>query len=255
MEGRVVDVLPGRGLVRVTLNMFGDPHTILLEYWHLNPPPRLDEADWLECTRPDVMLAFLRGKATERKLRLFAVACCRWIGAGLVPDETREAVEVAERLAEGQATAEEAAGVRAVLEESLNTGTFAAGIEAVAARAASAALDPDPVDAAQYGARIGVVGHAVSRPARQEKTELVREVFGNPFRPAVVEEAWLAWGGGVVARLAWAVDDEGAWDRLPVVADALEEAGCTDAELLGHLRGPGPHVRGCWAVDRILARR
>jgi hypothetical protein len=58
-----------------------------------------------------------------------------------------------------------------------------------------------------------------------------------------------------VPKLAASIYEQRAFDRLPVLADALEEAGCTDADILGHLRGPGPHVRGCWAVDLILGKR
>jgi hypothetical protein len=86
-------------------------------------------------------------------------------------------------------------------------------------------------------------------------------VFGNPFRPApAVDPAWLTWNGGTVRKLT-----ESAYaDALPesslepaqltVLADALEDAGCSDPDLLGHLRGPGPHVRGCWALDRVLGK-
>ncbi len=78
-------------------------------------------------------------------------------------------------------------------------------------------------------------------------------MFGNPFRerPAVAP-AWLAWEGGTVPRLARAVYDERAFERLPVLADALEEAGCTNEDVLIHLRAPRAHARGCWALDRLL---
>src|SRR5262249_52810933 len=74
---------------------------------------------------------------------------------------------------------------------------------------------------------------------------LVREVFGNPFRPVAFEPGWRS---PDVLRLGRAIYEERAFDRLPILADALEEAGCDDAELLGHLRGDGPHARGCWAL-------
>ena len=66
--------------------------------------------------------------------------------------------------------------------------------------------------------------------------------------------SWLQWDGGTVPNMARAVYEERAFDRLPVLADALEEAGCSEAGLLTHLRGAGPHARGCWAVDRILGK-
>ena len=92
------------------------------------------------------------------------------------------------------------------------------------------------------------------------QANLVRCVFGNPFRPKpAVEPGWLAWNGGVVASLAGRIYDErqlplGTLDagQLAVLADALEDAGATDAGLLAHLRSPGPHVRGCFALDLLL---
>jgi hypothetical protein len=95
---------------------------------------------------------------------------------------------------------------------------------------------------------------------REVQAILLRDLFGNPFRPlAPLDAAVLAGSGGTVIRLAEAVYDErdlpaGTFrpDRLAVLADALEDAGSTDAELLAHLRSPGPHVRGCIAVDLVL---
>jgi hypothetical protein len=83
----------------------------------------------------------------------------------------------------------------------------------------------------------------------------LHDAVGNPFRsrPAVVP-AWLAWNGHTIQSLARAIYTDSAFDRLPILADALEEAGCDNAELLAHLRGPGPHVRACWAVDLLLGK-
>jgi hypothetical protein len=94
------------------------------------------------------------------------------------------------------------------------------------------------------------------------QTSLLRDIFGNPFRsPPVILPAVMAWNGGTVRRLAEAAYAERQLpsghlhpDRLAVLADALEEAGLTDAELPQHLRGPGQHVRGCFAVDAVLGR-
>jgi hypothetical protein len=97
------------------------------------------------------------------------------------------------------------------------------------------------------------------KAARREQADLVREVFGNPFRPVAVDPVWLT---PIVTALAEAAYQQqqlpqGTLDvlRLAVLADALEEAGCTDAGLLNHLRDWRPHVRGCWAVDLVLARK
>jgi hypothetical protein len=83
---------------------------------------------------------------------------------------------------------------------------------------------------------------------------LVRDIFGNPFRPVRVEAAWLTANGGTVRQLAGALYDARDFAGLPVLADALEEAGCTDRDLLAHCRQGGDHVRGCWAVDCLLEK-
>jgi hypothetical protein len=86
---------------------------------------------------------------------------------------------------------------------------------------------------------------------------LLRDIMGNPFRPhPPIPAAVLAWNDGCVVKMATAIYEERDFSResMGVLADALEEAGCTDSGLLGHLRGPGPHVRGCWALDAVLGR-
>jgi len=70
----------------------------------------------------------------------------------------------------------------------------------------------------------------------------------------VIRPAWLSWSSGIISKLAQAIQADQAFERLPVLADALEEAGCTDAAILAHCRGPGPHVRGCWVVDLLLGK-
>jgi hypothetical protein len=80
---------------------------------------------------------------------------------------------------------------------------------------------------------------------------LIRDIFGNPFRPATLDPAWCS---STTTQLAAGIYDERAFDRLPILADALEEAGCADPDILAHCRGPGPHVRGCWVVDLLLGK-
>jgi hypothetical protein len=110
-------------------------------------------------------------------------------------------------------------------------------------------------------------GAADAEPAAKGVAEaahcqVLRDLFGPlPFRAVCIDPVWLAWHGGAVVKLAQAVYEErelpsGHLDaaRLAVLADILEEAGCSDPQLLGHLRGPGPHVRGCFAIDALLGR-
>jgi hypothetical protein len=93
-----------------------------------------------------------------------------------------------------------------------------------------------------------------SAVAKAELIALVRDIFGNPYRLVRIDPSWLSWRDGAASTLSQAIYQSLAFDRLPLLADVLEDAGCTDSELLGHLRSPGPHVRGCWAVDLVLGK-
>ena len=96
---------------------------------------------------------------------------------------------------------------------------------------------------------------AARRPARAVQADLLRDITGSPFRPPpVIAPAVLAYNGGAALRIAEVIYEGRCFNELPVLADLLEEAGCTDADLLGHLRGPGPHTLGCWALDLVLAK-
>lgn len=87
---------------------------------------------------------------------------------------------------------------------------------------------------------------------RNAQLELVRDIFGPlPFRPVSVTPAWITL---TVTRLATAIYTDRAFDRLPILADALEDAGCCNADILTHCRQPGEHCRGCWVVDLLLDR-
>ena len=87
---------------------------------------------------------------------------------------------------------------------------------------------------------------------KEKQAFLLSDIFGNPFRPTPFDATWLT---PTVVQLAQGNYDDRAFDRLPVLADALEEAGCTDADILSHCRSEGPHVRGCWVVDLILGKQ
>jgi hypothetical protein len=91
--------------------------------------------------------------------------------------------------------------------------------------------------------------------ARVDVCRVLREVFGQPFRSVAINPDWLAWGDGTVPKLARRVYDDRRFDLLPILANALEEAGCTNEDVLTHCHSPGPHVRGCWVVDAVLGRK
>jgi hypothetical protein len=208
------------------------------------------EAEWGDCIDPQRMLTFLHGKLSDRKMRLFAVACCRRVWGSLTDERGRRAVEVSEAYADGGASREE-----------LMAAVAAAGQAPYAARqAAHPVVRAFAAEVAEAAAALGGTGssedpridHAVELAFQ---SALLHDLVGSPFRPLpAVNPAWLAWEGGTVPRLAADAYEERAFDRLPILADALEDAGCTDPDLLGHLRGPGPHVRGCWVLDLLLGK-
>ena len=92
---------------------------------------------------------------------------------------------------------------------------------------------------------------AAQRGEHVAQTRLLRDIFENPFRPVSISPAWQTQATKAVAQ---AIYDERRFEDLPILADALEEAGCANANLLAHCRGPGPHVRGCWVVDALLGK-
>jgi len=89
---------------------------------------------------------------------------------------------------------------------------------------------------------------------RKIQAQLVADIFGNPFRCLTVAPDWTARLGDVVLRLARVIYADRDFALLPILADALEEAGCTEASIVDHCRGPEPHARGCWVVDLILSK-
>ena len=93
-----------------------------------------------------------------------------------------------------------------------------------------------------------------SQASQRAPVKKLLDVVGNPFRPVSLSPSWLAWNDGAIGKMAQAIYDDRAFDRLPILADALEEAGCADREILDHCRSGGEHVRGCWVVDLLLGK-
>jgi hypothetical protein len=229
----------------------------------------MTEAEWLACTDPQRMLEYLRGKASDRKLRLFACACCQFVRPLMTDERSRRAVEGGERYADGLASQLELEVVRAEARAAipsknrsrgLTVGTRAwreARVVHALTRAAFAAAcnPPDARSTAQQTARVAEQrGLAWNGGVGNWQSNLLRCIFSNPCCPTVVDPLWFTWHDATLPMLAQAVYDERAFDRLPILADALEDAGCHDAGILAHCRGPGPHVRGCWVVDLLLGK-
>jgi hypothetical protein len=208
----------------------------------------MHEALWLKCQKPKVMLRHLRDRASDRKLRLFACACCRCLWDLLVRKPSRRVVEVAEQFADGLATRPDlrAAGKAAQPDFRRYNSERTQIIQAADAARACAYAD------GWTAAHVATSYAQYTGPPASQQADLLRDICGNPFRPIEVPPAWLT---ADVKGLTRAIYDERAFDRLPILGDALEEAGCDNAAILEHCRGPGPHVRGCWAIDLLAGKR
>jgi hypothetical protein len=245
----------------------------------------MTEQEWLACRDPTPMLQFLKlgivtlvddlptpaaraairqflvGKAVHRKRVLFACACCRRIWLLLKDDRSRRAVEIAERSADGLASDEELATAQAGALEARDAvsvalrGADRAAIHAtrVACHAVWEAVLLEIERAIADLAEAEIFGGITSTLSnvKEHQAALLHDIIGNPHRPITID---LAWRTSNVTALAQAIYDDRVFDRLPILADALEDAGCDNADILNHCRQPGVHVRGCWVVDLVLVK-
>jgi hypothetical protein len=203
----------------------------------------MTEAEWLACTDPQSMLEYLRDKINDRKLRLFACACCRNSWHTLQRwHEFQAAIHMAEKYADGFATL----GRLQLAHDRIRHYPLYKDATLVARCLALAAVSPLPMEALIKSPQ-ALCGEAGA-------CELIRDIAGNPFRLTSVPRLALAWCDWTPLKIAQVIYDDRAFDRLPLLADALEDAGCTDADILSHCRTPGDHVRGCWVVDLLLGK-
>ena len=214
----------------------------------------MTEQEWLVCSDPDEMLLFLRQPSllTERKSRLFGVAACFRIWHLLTDERSRRAVELVERFADGEATTQE---LNIAYEAAFEVGAALAErnaniIDALrsAAWAASSAAHPNEL---AEGVALEAADASDEDDEQTSQCRLIHDIFGNPFHPANLDRSWLI---PEVVTLAKEIYDKRAFDRMPALAEALEQAGCKNTAVLAHCRGPGPHVKACWVVDAVLGK-
>ncbi len=208
------------------------------------------ESDWQNSLDPHLMMGWLQGSATvsRRRLWLFVAACRRQFGG---PGQW-SAAELAERYAE-EADRQEIF----VAELGSNFGLATVVAWEAVSEAVDAPLNrsvalqqhdlfrggPDETLLAEFDATTAAVCH------------LLRDVFFNPLKPRpAIDPTWLRWNDCTVSRLAGAIYEGRRFEDMPILHDALLDAGCDDPDVLDHCRGPGPHVRGCWVLDLLLGR-
>ncbi len=218
----------------------------------------MTEADWLAAADPAAMMRCDLVLASARKVRLCGCAAARAFGDQITDPRQWKALDAAERYADGRLTA---GGLRRWADE-MN------GLCLVAARAGPAPpLTSRVRDAvancchgnpAYYQKVVhwlchlgGCVNAEALRAIRAAQVGIVRDIFGNPFRPVPFDPRWRT---ADVTAVATGIYEGRAFDRLPLLADALVDAGCADEQVLSHCRSDGPHVRGCWVVDLVLGK-
>jgi hypothetical protein len=195
-------------------------------FW--NKREKLTERDWLSCPDPRPMLVFITGKTSDRKIKLFAVAACRLVW-GRCDDEFRKQVDVWEQYADGFATEQE-----------------------MKAAQPYHSWD-DPSDAAwAHVAKGDVPWSHLGDKSRTAQLLLLHDILGNPFKPITLNPNWFT---PTVKQLAAMIYEERQFNNMPILGDALEEAGCDKEELLRHCRGGGEHVRGCFVLDLVLGKK
>jgi hypothetical protein len=244
----------------------------------------MTEEDWLASINPRAMIEFVltatvplrtrwqgwaegrRFWISPRKLRLIACACCAKVVDLLPGNAHRRLLGLAEKLAEGEVEWEQLGALlhrridnewqrflSETPEQAPERWTAGEARQAVLLTAGQDFGDPSEVFDRVLHAFHPLSAMAIERE-RADMADLVRDVLGNPFRHEQVPRDWLMALDGTVIRLAQTIHEERAYRDLPVLGDALEEAGCANEVILSHCREGGHHVRGCWVVDIILAK-
>jgi hypothetical protein len=221
----------------------------------------MTQNQWLSSTDLSALLQFLKDDVRPRKFRLFACACLRQLRERTDDAHFRRTVVLAERFVEGDC---ERDPFRAAFRRAWPDGWERARVAALVAI--------DPLQRDNYSWRCLELANDVvdllsgrpthtwaplppdrdTKPSRQEQTDLLREIVGDPFTEVRFDPAWRT---GDVVPLAESIAVDGTFAELPVLADALEDVGCDSPDVLDHLRAPSRHALGCWALDLVRGRR
>lgn len=213
----------------------------------------MTEAEWKSCSDPNLMLDDLCGKVSDRKLRLLAVAFCRQLDAFLYKPgraPIQASVDIAEHFADGLATEAERQAAWTKEDEQWDRGNYPSCSYFVVTANSFKAAQQSRV--AAYSLYDEYEGRSAAAKLRRAQCQLIREVFDYAFYPVAFDPGLLA---PTVLGVAQNCYEDRAFHMLPILAVALEAVGCDNPHLLNHLFHPGPHVRGCWALDLVLDKK
>lgn len=224
----------------------------------------MTEAEWLAVTDPTPMLEFLEGRTSDRKLRLAAASLCSRLFGSVLDDRSRTVIRRTEEMADGKATTStikrvhrQAFKVWNARQENIKSGQLPRDLRACGAAEALCLITATdrPVVEVLAGAAFlcrMTLGKGRCASESEFQSRLIRDIFGNPFRPVAVESAWLT---STVTALAEGMYANRDFSTMPILADALQDAGCENEDILNHCRDANQvHVRGCWVVDLVLGK-
>jgi hypothetical protein len=225
----------------------------------------MTEKEWQTCNDTWLMLPALRGQLSERKGRLFALASGCRVQQILALPHVQALVDAVETYLEHGRSFEDVRPLRQHV--SRFCGQLLLWVSDGCPDTAAPDYEEIPQlvnkrDAEEMESALRLVRWAATEaitirllqdyPAGPvASAALLRCIVGNPFRPTSLDPNWRT---TTVLALAQGIYDDRAFDRLPILADALQDAGCDNEEMLAHCRGPGPHARGCWVVDLVLGK-
>lgn len=222
----------------------------------------MTEADWQSCDRVNTpLMNWLRRRGSKRRFYLLAAGWVRQVEHALSGKRYLDLVELVELFADANASNRELSQAHreadndvferllALQNQGLSLAVASTRLAADSAAVRAATPEDGWIAAINALKDAGRVGKRAEVGPRQ--MAILRDIFGDPFRPVTLDPRWRT---STVVDLAQAIYDEHAFDRMPILADALMDAGCDSDEMILHCRGDGPHVRGCWVVDLILGK-
>lgn len=226
----------------------------------------MTEAEWLAAIEPMPMIHYLKRKATSRKLRLLMCACCRRAWDLYTDDRTKLAVDTIERFCDGEADRQDLLSAGTAAAEAVQSdrphheAATATSYELRVKRFGLREAIREALNSLAYGISSTDVKSAngwflhnphVEDAERAVQAEILRDIFRNPFRLVTFSPKWLTSTATALARQMY---DSRDFSAIPILADALQDAGCDNEDVLNNCRQPGEHVRGCWVVDLVLGK-